>query len=309
MARSAIDAGWDVTVYARWHRGSPADRAAGRLSPGPGTERVALPGSRPASAGTPTASSGDGPNGDIGLTGVTASTASPPRRPRPPATSRSRSGDPSDSGPWNAGTGGSGSASSPCSRWAGRSPSTTSPNRPTSGMGCGRVPCRRSIGCAARQGGRTIYDSRDIFMHSRKFARLGRPGRSVLEWAERRWARRADRVLTVNEPYADLIEEKLRVPRPPIVMNNPATWTPPTPPPDLHPRGPRPVRRDGDRALPGHPDLRTRHRTVDGGDPRRAVGSARADGLRTARRRVHGRPASRPAVPRARPRPAAGPAG
>ena len=94
------------------------------------------------------------------------------------------------------------SASSPCSRWAGRSPSTMSPNRPTSGTGCGRAPCRRSIGCAGRHGGRTIYDSRDVFMHSRKFARLGRPGRYLLEWAERRWARAADRVLTVNEPYA-----------------------------------------------------------------------------------------------------------
>src|SRR3954451_2363372 len=82
-------------------------------------------------------------------------------------------------------------------------------------------------------GGRTVYDSRDIFMRSRKFARLGRPGRLLLEWAERRWARRADRVLTVNDWYADLLEGDLGILRPAVVMNTPARWTPPSPPPDL----------------------------------------------------------------------------
>jgi glycosyltransferase involved in cell wall biosynthesis len=70
-------------------------------------------------------------------------------------------------------------------------------------------------------------------MRSRKFARLGRPGRTLLEASERRWARRVDRVLTVNEPYADLLERLLGVPRPAIVMNTPGTWTPPSPRPDL----------------------------------------------------------------------------
>ena len=81
--------------------------------------------------------------------------------------------------------------------------------------------------------GRTIYDSRDVFMQSRQYARLGRPGRNLLEWAERRWARGADRVLTVNDAYAELLEKQLRVPRPTVVMNCREIWTPPTPRPDL----------------------------------------------------------------------------
>ena len=84
-----------------------------------------------------------------------------------------------------------------------------------------------------RHGGRTIYDSRDVFMQSRQYARLGRPGRNVLEWAERRWARGADRVLTVNDAYADLLQKQLRVARPTVVMNCREIWTPPTPRPDL----------------------------------------------------------------------------
>ena len=99
------------------------------------------------------------------------------------------------------------------------------------GMWAGSLPALARM--RRRHGGRTIYDSRDIFMHSRKFARLGRPGRNLLEWAERRWARGADRVLTVNDAYAELLEEQLRVPRPAVVMNCREIWTPPSPRPDL----------------------------------------------------------------------------
>jgi glycosyltransferase involved in cell wall biosynthesis len=70
-------------------------------------------------------------------------------------------------------------------------------------------------------------------MRSRQFARLGRPGRDILEWVERRWARRVDQVLTVNESYAGLLEEQLRVTRPTVVMNCREIWTPPSPRPDL----------------------------------------------------------------------------
>lgn len=99
------------------------------------------------------------------------------------------------------------------------------------GMWAGSLPALDRM--RRRFGGRTIYDSRDIFMQSRKFARLGRPGRILLELAERRWARRADRVLTVNDSYAELLEARLRVPRPAVVMNTPRAWTPPSPRPDL----------------------------------------------------------------------------
>jgi glycosyltransferase involved in cell wall biosynthesis len=99
------------------------------------------------------------------------------------------------------------------------------------GMWAGSLPALERL--RRRHGGRTIYDSRDVFMRSRLFARLGRPGRWLLEWAERHWAQRADRVMTVSEPYADLVEKDLHVARPVIVMNVRPVWTPPSPAPDL----------------------------------------------------------------------------
>jgi len=99
------------------------------------------------------------------------------------------------------------------------------------GMWAGSLPALSAI--RSRHGGRTIYDSRDVFMRSREFARLGRPGRTILEWFERRWASRADQVLTVNHAYAKLLGRQLHVPLPGVVMNCPETWTPPTPRPDL----------------------------------------------------------------------------
>lgn len=84
----------------------------------------------------------------------------------------------------------------------------------------------------SRLGGHAVYDSRDIFMASRAWARLEWPLQPALAALERHWARRMDRVLTVNEPYADLLAARLGVVRPLVVMNCPASWTPPDPPPD-----------------------------------------------------------------------------
>jgi glycosyltransferase involved in cell wall biosynthesis len=84
-----------------------------------------------------------------------------------------------------------------------------------------------------RSGGVAVYDSRDIYMHARELARVGGIRRRLFETAERRWAHACDAVLTVNDQYAVILEEQLRVPRPPVVMNCPARWTPPDPRPDL----------------------------------------------------------------------------
>src|SRR5262249_47501474 len=84
-----------------------------------------------------------------------------------------------------------------------------------------------------RHGGRTIYDSRDVYMRSREFDRLRPPLRTVLANLERRWAHRVDRILTGNEPYAHLLVAQLRISRAPVVMNCPERWSPPEPPPDL----------------------------------------------------------------------------
>ena len=98
------------------------------------------------------------------------------------------------------------------------------------GMWAGSLPA--VVRQRSRLGGRAVYDSRDVFMESRDWARLEWPLRPLLAAVERVFAQRVDRVVTVNEPYADLLAERLHVPRPVVVMNCPEAWTPPTPPPD-----------------------------------------------------------------------------
>ncbi len=98
------------------------------------------------------------------------------------------------------------------------------------GMWAGSLPALGRL--RRRHGGRTIYDSRDVFLQSRGFATAPRPLRAVLAGLERRWARAADRVITVNDDYARLLGEQLGIAPPPVVRNLPGRWTPPSPPPD-----------------------------------------------------------------------------
>ena len=73
-------------------------------------------------------------------------------------------------------------------------------------------------------GAAVVYDARDIYADAANIARLPGPIRSVFERVERRWARRANRVVTVNEPYADVLARRLGPPRPLVVMNGPLPW-------------------------------------------------------------------------------------
>ena len=98
------------------------------------------------------------------------------------------------------------------------------------GMWAGSLPALDRL--RGRHGGRTIYDSRDVYMESRNLATAPRPIRAVLSRLERRWARHADRVITVNRPYAHLLAARFGISEPAIVMNCPPAWTPPVPPPD-----------------------------------------------------------------------------
>jgi glycosyltransferase involved in cell wall biosynthesis len=50
---------------------------------------------------------------------------------------------------------------------------------------------------------------------------------------ERRWARSVDAVLTVNAAYAGLLAKQFGIAPPPVVLNTPDRYTPPSPPPDL----------------------------------------------------------------------------
>jgi len=84
-----------------------------------------------------------------------------------------------------------------------------------------------------RAGGALVYDTHEVFLEAGGNAR--RPGwaRRVLAAYERRLARRADLVLTVNDPLADLLAGRWGIARPTVVLNCAPAWTPPVPPPDL----------------------------------------------------------------------------
>ena len=76
-----------------------------------------------------------------------------------------------------------------------------------------------ALGLGARDGAPVVYDARDIYVHARNIARLPGPARRLFRRVERRWARSAKRVMTVNRPYADVMARSFGVPLPAIVMN------------------------------------------------------------------------------------------
>ena len=78
---------------------------------------------------------------------------------------------------------------------------------------------------------KVVYDSRDIYMVAANLARLRGPIKAVLARLERGWARAADRVLTVNQPYAEELAHRFGVDLPAIVMNCSYRYEPPDPAP------------------------------------------------------------------------------
>jgi glycosyltransferase involved in cell wall biosynthesis len=64
-----------------------------------------------------------------------------------------------------------------------------------------------------------VYDARDIYVDAANVARLPGPARRLFARVERRWARRASRVVTVNEPYAQVMERRFGVTKPLVVLN------------------------------------------------------------------------------------------
>jgi len=84
---------------------------------------------------------------------------------------------------------------------------------------------------ARRDRARVVYDARDIYMDAANLARMRGPMRWFIARAERGWARKADRVVTVNRPYAEVMAGRFGVPEPLIVMNCAYRFTPPDPRP------------------------------------------------------------------------------
>jgi glycosyltransferase involved in cell wall biosynthesis len=98
------------------------------------------------------------------------------------------------------------------------------------GMWAGSLPAL--IRLRGRDGGRAVYDSRDVYLHARVFDRMRRPLRAIFVRLERRWARAADLVVTVNDAYADILVPLLGIARPIVVRNCPDPYDPPGAPPD-----------------------------------------------------------------------------
>ena len=97
------------------------------------------------------------------------------------------------------------------------------------GMAYMGIPVALSL--ARRTGGRVVYDARDIYVDAGNLARLPRPARALIGRLERGWARKADSVITVNRPYAEVMASRWGVAFPLIVLNCSYRFDPPSPRP------------------------------------------------------------------------------
>ena len=88
-----------------------------------------------------------------------------------------------------------------------------------------------ALALGKRHRAKVVYDSRDIYMVAANLARLRGPIKAVLARMERGWARAADRVFTVNEPYAAELARRFGVARPVVVMNCSYRFSSPSPQP------------------------------------------------------------------------------
>jgi len=86
-----------------------------------------------------------------------------------------------------------------------------------------------ALDLAKRHRARAVYDARDIYLDARNLARMRGPARWLIARGERGWARRADRVVTVNQAYADVMASRWDL-EPLVVMNCSYRFTPPQPP-------------------------------------------------------------------------------
>jgi glycosyltransferase involved in cell wall biosynthesis len=252
MARTALAAGYDVVVYARWQRDLPyeEERDGYRIVRVPVVPDLAIPWRRGAGrrrlqdimSGAPGLEP-DGSDDDIGRSGRAAT----------PTTDETDASDAELATPGPLPK----RILRPFVRPVRRSlrrisnlpfpyPVMLFPLRPLGwaipleeyaepadiwhGMWAGSLPAL--IRLRAKHGGRAIYDSRDVYMRSRGFERMG-PFKAPFAWLERHWARKVDAVLTVNDAYADLLARRFGIERPPVVRNTPSRYERPSPPPDL----------------------------------------------------------------------------
>ena len=83
-------------------------------------------------------------------------------------------------------------------------------------------------------GGGLVYDSHEVYLEAGSNGTRPRWPRWILSRLERRWFRRADAIVTVNQLVAQELVRRYGVKeRMAVVHNCPATWAPPEPRPDL----------------------------------------------------------------------------
>jgi glycosyltransferase involved in cell wall biosynthesis len=89
---------------------------------------------------------------------------------------------------------------------------------------------------ARRQGraGRVVYDVIDVILESNNYTGVPAPVLATYRFRERRWLRRADAVVTVNEPIADHLRATWALARQPtVLLNCQPRWDRPEPRPNL----------------------------------------------------------------------------
>ncbi len=87
---------------------------------------------------------------------------------------------------------------------------------------------------AAGRSGRDVYDVIDVILESNNYDRVPRPLLAWYRWRERRWAGRADAIITVNMPIADHLASRWRLATPPtVLLNAQPRWSPPSLRPNL----------------------------------------------------------------------------
>ena len=264
VAHSAGEAGFDVVAYARWEPGLPFEETVGglRIVRAPIVLRTAIPGLRrrgrreiarlraaaavSSAAAAPAASTAPKPGPAGGAATRRRSPALPTGgRTRPlPVRLRELRDDPVGYSrhvatrivrlPYRAVRGLVGPfvlfPLRPMA-WAAALEDVAEPADLWHGMWAGSLPALERL--RRRYGGRTIYDSRDVYLHARVFDRMRPAMRRRFVRLEQGWARAADLVVTVNDAYADILVPLLGIPRPLVVRNCPDPYDPPGTRPDL----------------------------------------------------------------------------
>ena len=99
------------------------------------------------------------------------------------------------------------------------------------------IPVALDLGADARRRGRrglVVYDVIDVILESNNYDRVPRPVLAAYRRREAAWVRRADAVVTVNDPIAAHLAATWPVrDRPTVLLNCQPRWTPPHPRSDL----------------------------------------------------------------------------